>query len=1515
MNKAFKVLWNQVRGSYVVASENQVTHGKPGKATKTIVAAAVAGLMAMGTSAFAATPLTNDSFGGEDGYDTTKFISANGEETVIQTNGDARKLISAILSGNFDSIRGALGTDGVNATLVGFAGGANFQDSQTKSTIDGVPLMVTIASFMLPELKDNESVQEVLSVLDKYSGQMSSFEDETNSATLSGSTSLHIGGNDSNPLMIGTVGADRLVNSVATYSIYRNKDDEPGETTITSPKDNAVVRNGDVNIYAESGNLIGLVGGSSSLNIGGVAVDVYAATHNTEGTVTHDAGVYLKFNGVKSSTTLNGNTNIELAGTTSAVGLFSGGSSIALGGVSESIVNGSTHLIINNNTKLVGYEGINAAVAGGGLSVALLGGESKTEITGDTLIDLKSGTSVGVLGGGLAVGAQTNGLASLTSPHEIELSEDGSFTAEIKVEFEDGLESKGGQATAEAQNINILAGSQASTLGILGSGLAVAYQYDNATKQSYAESTVKDVNIQIGDEANKDKPVFVDTQKKGEYFKTVKSLLETAMDLDADSLKDDSFEKNLQENLQTIADVKGVTVGAMGGGLALAWSRNTGDATSVPQAITSTENVTYDVWSGYNVALMGGGMALASGNEAKGTQTLAQSTVKSVTMNFNGGETIGVMGGGLAAFVGSEENNYGVGALATVDSVTINVGGGSVDGIVGGGLAIDDSNPKKGTDRVTVNNVDASVDTVTINGTEGTIERINFASFVGSENQAPNNPDGERPVIRDHLDAIAYAVDHQNVAIVGGGLASGIHDDAQAEGIAHVGTANINLGGNVVVGSEENRANIYGGGIAANGAKATVESANILIAENAKVYGDVYAGGIAQDGMYVGDPEYYNVSESQVKTAKITLVGGELHGNLYAGGLVSAAQDRDTVSSSYVDSATIILANGNAFKGEKIDGSGVTQSSALEFASDTFDMTGVAVSSFDTIKSTGATVGGLGYIFGEKEKTTVTGGSIDFAGILYTAGENTLAIGDDQTAGVASVAVKNLEPQIETVSLTRAGSQADFAFDVNNGLLSLNADSATAQKALATATSQAKAAAYVTGATDLTNIAVLVGNTEATEAGLHLGSDAMLVADAGSKTTEVMGTADTAQGTIHFVGVAEDGAKVTIAADDETATSVDNMLFKAVKNDNVYTFAQRTGDELAEVGLGDFDDPDFLADLSNHDTDGANYIAGFLDQSNTGVTNANRTQQLNAAVNLATAAGVQTAAIDSATMGLDAANKRASLIHEFADGGVLFAEASGRRTEMGGSADFGEIKAELGGVVVGGEYTTGDWTFGALANVGTGSVKGQGKNEGVDNDVDYYGGQLYAAKRFGQFNVVGQLGYLATSNEISHSTVAMNKADVDADVIMAGVRGEMRFDLTENSRLVPYVGVNYMRVGTDGYTTSQGVKVGSVDQNLFTVPVGVKYAGDMKTASGWTWTPSADVGYVAAFGDRDVDATTHVGAVGKTTMDVWAESVVRTSIGVKAVKDNFGVGVEAGGVMGSDDTTGVFGQIRVDYRF
>ena len=98
MNKAFKVLWNDVRRSYVVSSEAQMSHGKPARSSKTLVAAAVAGVLALGaSSAFAALPtgpITNDNLPtiGENGRDTTKLVSGQGNVVNIQTNGSLATL-------------------------------------------------------------------------------------------------------------------------------------------------------------------------------------------------------------------------------------------------------------------------------------------------------------------------------------------------------------------------------------------------------------------------------------------------------------------------------------------------------------------------------------------------------------------------------------------------------------------------------------------------------------------------------------------------------------------------------------------------------------------------------------------------------------------------------------------------------------------------------------------------------------------------------------------------------------------------------------------------------------------------------------------------------------------------------------------------------------------------------------------------------------------------------------------------------------------------------------------------------------------------------------------------------------------------------------------------------------------------------------------------------------------------------------------------------------------------------
>lgn len=1515
MNKAFKVLWSDARRSFVVSSETQRSHGKPKKFTKTLLAAALAGLMAVGSSAFAATTtINNDSFANGD-YDSTKFISGaggditngGGVDITIQTNGDAREALKAITSGDIDQIREAFGygnrdlinggNEGYEATLVGFAGGQNFLDEQTCGSL-------FMAALGLSAAGKDDLAKVVGKLIDEDADAF--MPSPFPVLTVDGDININIGGSGTNPLMIGSVGGDNFINP--SLSLWVGEVDQaPDYGDDQQDLIRNIVRNGNVNISAQTGNLIGLIGGSSAINLGGMTLFMRNV----------DAGkdIYAKVHAAETNVILNGGTVLNLSGETSSVGVFAGGSAIAITGKATSTVTGSSKIVVDTETQGQGFEGINVGLVGGGLSLATMGGSSATTVKQDTNIEIKNGLAGLVMGGGTAVSADISQVLNY-------LKGDG-YDYSNNILFDKKLIHQGGNASSISQNVTISVGSGSSVFGLMGGGTAIAYQVEDATKASTATASVKNVKIVIGEEGagsafNEDGSATGEGRvSKSEYFQALLSVLAPI-----DSGLDES---TIQGVVDTIAGTSGVTVGVLGGGIAASWAREaSGDANTTPVATSVVDSVNIGVLSGYNVGIVGGGLAMASAPES-GTedsqdlvQTAASTEVKNgVTMTFAGGETVGVMGGGIAVFSGTKEQNNGIGAQSSVSSVDIGLtGDASIDGVVMGGLAIDDTNPTDdGTPNgnpVATKNVSSVVDQATFVADSGSLNRLNFAAFAGHENQYPNNPNNTAPDVRDHLDALAYAVDHQRVAIVGGGLASGMQDTEEVQGQAHVGSSTISLGGDVQVGSATNTSNVFGGGIAANGGKSTVDEVSIQVSEQATVYGDIYAGGIAQVSGYEGNPEYYNNTVSSVDKAKIAIYGGEIHGDLHAGGVVSGIGDNDieNKATATVNDSTIVLGSSEALVKEDalIDGTN-TGTSTLQFVQDSFDMTHKSIVGFDTIEGYAQSVTNIAYTFGDKDSTSVTG-NVGFASVTAETGKS-MTVGTDDAMG--AVSIKTIED-----------NNANLGLGVANGVLALNADS-TEDAVVAYQGATVKNAVYVSGVMGsdwLKGSTITVGSfADATGEGIFVGSDGALIADAdGDTNVSNITFADGSK--IHFSDVAQAAAgdKTVTVSDDASNTSVDNVLYKATVEQRdqqyIYSFNSRTGSELDEVGLGDVDDTGALGDISTQDDGASDYINDFLDPTTGGVNNGNRSQQINAALNLAAAAGVQTVAIDSATMGIDAASQRASLIHDFAEGGVLFAEASGKRFEMGGSSDFGAIKADLGGLVVGGEYSANDWTFGALANLGTGTVRGQDDNRGIRNEVDYYGVQAYAGKRFGMMNVIGQVGYVTTSNDVSHTTVANEKADIDADVLSVGVRGEMRFDLTQNSRLVPYIGFNYLRVNTDGYNTDQGLRVKEQDQDVFTVPVGVKFAGDMQTASGWVMTPSMDIGYVHAFGDRDTEARTQVGATtAHTTMDVWAESVVRTSFGLKAQKDNWGVGVQAGTALGSDDTKELFGQVRVDYRF
>lgn len=1492
MNKSFKVLWNRFRNSYVVASEATASQGKAGKAAKTVLTAAVVGAMALGGTAFADTITVDRDY--VDEQDSTKFIAGNGNELHIKTDADVRKFVADIKKawqdyqasaengnpnelGLINAIRAALSQTDVegNAILTGAVGGSNYIDA---TTINNLESLFWLAGLMNPAY--TPTFNEILEEL-KNSDH---FKNQALNDNLNG-TKIVIGGEGVNPFLIATTGGDRVINMIG------------GESDVYSGNVMSSVIEGDTIIEVNSGNLAGVTGGSSAINVGKI----------------------LSLDGGEAQTIVTGNSTINLNGGSSSVAVVGAGTALAVSGKATSVVEGvSTINIRNTEAGAAGYQGIHGGLIAGGLAAATGGGGEATAQTSATLLNIESGIVLGAIGGGAAISGD------ITEIFNNVKDQMGGLGSILIFQGED----LGGVSLSTVGDVGIKVGSGSTALGVVGGGLAAAHSmYGTKADSEVASSSVvlaDSVKIEIGDEGAGSPFTQEDGSDKKVFFDNLKGVIKQVQDgLAQGGGLGDILSYDFLTSAVGAVDQPGVTVGVLGGGMALGYQQNRGAESWETTAVASSHvgAVGFDIRSGYNVGIFGSGLAAASAASVGETTLNAISTVGSSTITLSGGETIGVMGGGISYFTGTREPNTGIGAQASTGTVRISVtGDASVDGIVGGGLAIDDTNPS-GADGepVATKNAYSEVETVNIAANSGTINKLSFSAFAGKENQNPNDVSATRPEFRDHVDALAYAMEKQSAAIVGGGLASGMRDENAETGGSHVGEVNITLGhtpeeiqegveGDVTVGTEKNRANIFGGGIAANGAHSSVGTVNIIVQGKAVINGDIYAGGIAQDGDYQNDSPDYEKSLSTVENATIAIAGGTVNGNIYAGGIVSSADDSgEKLSESKVGTATIILGDAGgeegAFQGQLIDGTGADEAN-LTFAGPEYAFKdGQTVKGFDTITAY-RDVSGLKYDFGEQQATKVIGGGIVEFTSLANASGNELGIGDAESAGAAAI------------NLAEGQSLSGLTVKVDNGFLALNSDAETAGKVWSSVP-QSKAIAYVSGTVHLEQNKLLVGSdVPPGDNGLYVGSDGLLIADAAG-STNVSGSTSFADGSsIHFVNVAN-GDTVTIGSIGDAATvgtTVDNVLFKVAQDGHDYTFTQRNAGEMGEVGLGD-SDLGFLSDLKNHDNPGADFISDFLDQSNTSVNNGNRGQQINAAMNLATAAGVQTAAIDGTMMGIEAANKRASIINNFVNGGVLFAEVSGKHSEVGGGAGFGEIEYDLGGIVVGGEYTTNDWTFGALANLGTGSVDGKGDNSKVENDVDYYGLQAYVGKRFGQFNLVGQVGYLMSENDISHSMIGSNTADVDADVWTIGVRGEVRFDVTENSRVVPYVGVNYLRVSTDGYRTSQGVKVDDIDQNLWTTPIGVKYAGDLKTASGWVWTPSVDVAYIPAFGDDEVDATTDVGAIGHTTMDVWSNSVGRMKLGITANKGNFGFGLEAGAAAGSDDLTEYFGQLRVDYRF
>lgn len=761
----------------------------------------------------------------------------------------------------------------------------------------------------------------------------------------------------------GAIGGDMSVNTGLQGSAILSIGDANGTELLKESEDTSIVRNGNINNTINSGSVIGGVGGSAAVAVGNISVsgaiskDVeipLGENYKIETTVKVEAD--LTTNG-KTSTIINGNVNTNVAPNANVIGWTNGGTAVGLGGIAESTVDGNTVITIDGSDRsdhqgsyekpgandilpqlttalnIMKGSKINAiGVAGGGMAVTTIGGKAESNVNGTTTININNATVLGAIGGGIAGSVDATGVAEAiidpskqyanddgTTDFGIGMKDGGGFEiltgeaekdAPIKVTVDEAIQ--GGTATATTGDTNIVLTGNSTAVGVIGGGVAGAshtYTWKQDTTNTEAEGyTVNDEYGKSEATATTGKShITINLDNTGLDWNAKSDIL-SAVSSFKDKLENDTNDLQADE-LKALAN-KGAAIGVFGGGAAIAQSGNRQfideenkdqplSETDGAFATATTDGSQIDIYSGYVVGVMGGGIAGTDNNA-----TAKSEMTDTVDININGivaeegkksTEVVGVFGNGFAYFTGTSpdgENNLKGQAVVTAEDTNINVYGGKVDGIVNGGLAIDDSQSDAKNAIVTTTNGTINI------GSNAEVNTIDFAAFNGIVGNVPT----------DKIDMASYVAGvkeaAEGIAIAAGGVAVG----GGAESI--VENAEVNVFGTV-------NDDIIGGGVAAygftqkdadNGAKgAHVNTSTLNLYAGAEIKGNVYAGGSASinDAANKG----YTKAQATVGEATINLAGAEVNGFLSGKGV--HGDDTNYQENEKVGSSTLNLIGEN----------------------------------------------------------------------------------------------------------------------------------------------------------------------------------------------------------------------------------------------------------------------------------------------------------------------------------------------------------------------------------------------------------------------------------------------------------------------------------------------------------------------------------------------------------------------------------------------------------------------------
>ena len=223
-----------------------------------------------------------------------------------------------------------------------------------------------------------------------------------------------------------------------------------------------------------------------------------------------------------------------------------------------------------------------------------------------------------------------------------------------------------------------------------------------------------------------------------------------------------------------------------------------------------------------------------------------------------------------------------------------------------------------------------------------------------------------------------------------------------------------------------------------------------------------------------------------------------------------------------------------------------------------------------------------------------------------------------------------------------------------------------------------------------------------------------------------------------------------------------------------------------------------------------------------------------------------------------------------------------------------DYDAQYNGIAAGADfYKKGGTTAGLALIYADSNVSGSNGFATTKNDADYYGVSLYSRFDRGSYALLGDISYMKGDHDVTQ----MNKGQIitaspDSDSISVGVKAVKDYAAGENGTLTPYVGLRYLRLSTDDFTASNGLRYEGDDQDLVIVPVGVNYTASISHGK-WSVRPYAGIGYVWTAGDRSADQTVMLGTAADSFSYDTADSgsfIARAGVTTDCGDMSYGIG-------------------------